>query len=457
MAVTFLGCGSDPAPPADAGRDVAGDVSGDVAGDAGTPDEGLAPLRYQPEGCMHTVHTLEGARGNFRGDTTTFGPRWMPRAVHTGWAADPSTTITVAWNTDAATRASVVQIGERPDAMDRTVVGHVSTAGMSANAVSVHEVHICGLRPDTTYHYRVGGEGHWSPSQSFRTAPAPGRTDYDVNLVVFGDSRDRMDVWTALQQRVAQVSAMRQPDLALFTGDAVYFGPLQPLWDAWFDGARASMARMPFVMAHGNHEGLAVNYLAQFAQPQSDDPQQDELYFSMDYGPIHLVVLNDTPRGGSLEALSGPELTWLREDLTRARANRARVPWIVAMHHKALFSASSHTDDDDVIYLRERWAPVYDEFGVDAVFSGHEHDFELADGIDGRGMPLTGRRGTAYYTSGGAGAQLYGGTPKPWTRHIERVENFLMVRATMRSLEIVPYRADGTVIAEGRRMLSPRM
>lgn len=442
-----------PAPSTTDAPDAAAAPDAAVAPDA---DTASLPLRYRPEGCAHEVHTTEGARGNARGDTATFGPAWMPRAVHVTWAADPATTIAVLWSTDAATAASAVEIGESPMRMDRTVVGHVSTSGLAGNRVTVHEVHVCGLRPDTTYHYRVGGPGHWSPAQSFRTAPAPGRADYDVNVVVFGDSRDRVDVWAGLQPRVAQASPMRQPDLALFTGDAVYFGPVQALWDQWFDAARPSMARMPFVLAHGNHEGLAANYLAQFAQPQSDDPERDELYFSFDYGPLHVAVLNDTPRGGELDALVGAQLAWLREDLGRARGNRGRVPWIVVMQHKSLFSASAHVDDADVVFLRERWAPVFDELGVDVVFSGHEHDFEVADGIDGRGEPLAGRRGTTYFTSGGAGAPLYGATPRPWSRHIERVENFLLVRATMGSLEVVPYRADGTVIAEGRRALTPR-
>lgn len=450
LALGLTGCPSGPGPAdASSARDA------DVVEDAGE-EPGRAPLDYQPEGCMHRVHTTVGTWGNFRGDRDTFGAAPTPRAVHVSWPGDPSSAAAFLWRTDPGTRASVVQYGTAPDALSRTAIGHVTIGGTTVNAAPVHEVHVCGLSPDTTYYYRVGGDGHWSGVQRFKTAPAPGSPDGEANFAVAGDSRDSVMVLRQVQEQMLRASGMRQPDFELFTGDAVYFGPLQPLWDAWFDGASPALARMPFVLAHGNHEGLAINYLVQFAQPQADAPEQDELFFSLDYGPVHLVVLNDTPPGGELAALTGRELTWLRADLARARANRPRVPWIVVAHHKPPFASSSHSDDVDTQFLRGAWPPVYDEFGVDVVFSGHEHNFEISRELDGAGNEVRGRRGTVYVVAGGAGAALYTAGQRAWTRHAETVENFLLVHATPRALEVTPHRGDGTVITQGRVMLTPR-
>ncbi len=216
---------------------------------------------------------------------------------------------------------------------------------------------------------------------------------------------------------------------------------------------------MPMVMAHGNHDALAINYLLQFAQPQAGDPQQSELYFSFDYGPVHFVILNDTPfRGDYTGDVGGTQLTWLRADLARANMNRARVPFVVAVHHKPCFGSSRHSSSEDTLFLRRTWAPVFDQLGVDLVFNGHEHDFELSKQLDGNGNEVSGRRGTYYMVAAGAGAQLYERTVNmPYSAYYESVVNFVRVRATNTVLTVIPYRLDGTVIDQGRLSLTPRM
>ncbi len=153
-------------PPTDNGSasDAQGIASDAAApGDSGDPlAEERAPLAYTPEGCMHRVSSLPGTINNVLGNRTVFGPMPAPRNVHTSWPADPSSTIAFVWQTDSQTRASVVQFGTEPMMLDQTALGSVSTGGLGSTEVTIHEAHVCGLRPDTTYHYRVGGEGHWS-------------------------------------------------------------------------------------------------------------------------------------------------------------------------------------------------------------------------------------------------------------------------------------------------------
>ncbi len=432
-------------------------TSNDAAADADAgPDPMFAQLRYVPEGCAHTVRTIDSTYMNYRGDTSTFGAAATPTSVHTSWAADPSTTIAAVWTTDADTRATVMQYGTARDALDRTATGHVSTGASGAAQLTAHEVHVCGLTPDTTYYYRVGGEGHWSAVQSFRTAPAAGRTDYDVNFAVTGDSRDSFAVWRMVQERMVSVSAMRAPDFEVFSGDAVLLGTIQDAWNQWFAAASPTLAHMPVVMAHGNHDALAINYLLQVAQPQADSDERSELYFSFDYGPVHVVVLNDTARDPA-GSIAGTQVNFLRTDLAAARANRARVPFIVAVHHKPAFGSSRYTNDDESAFIRRTWPPIFDEYGVDVVFSGHEHVFEVSRELDGTGAEVSGRRGTTYITSAGSGAQLYETGTRTWQRYTESVVNFCLVHVTNRSLEITPYRGDGTVIEQGRVTRTPRM
>jgi hypothetical protein len=450
-----LGACQTPVPAATDAATANDAAGGDAAADAGK-DPTFAALRYTPTGCAHSVRTEQGSYMNYRDDRTTFGPMATPSAVHVSWPAEPSSTIAFLWNTDSETHASVVQYGTSRMMLDRTATGHVSTGASGAAQITAHEVHVCGLTPDTTYYYRVGGEGHWSEVQSFKSAPAPGRTDYDVNFAVTGDSRDSFAVWRMVQERMQSVTAMRQPDFEVFSGDAVLLGTIQDAWQQWFAAATPTLTRMPIVMAHGNHDNLAVNYLMQFAQPQNDSEERSELYFSFNYGPVHFVFLNDTARDPA-GSIAGTQLTWLRADLTAARANRAAVPFVVAVHHKPAFGSSRYTNDDEIAFIRRTWPPVFDEFGVDVVFNGHEHVFEVSKEIDGMGNEVSGRRGTVYITSAGAGAQLYETGMRTWQRYSESVVNFCMVHATNRELVITPYRGDGTVIEQGRLTRTPRM
>ncbi len=427
-------------PPSDADPDAAVDQDVVVPSDNGPGP--LTSLNYMPEGCAYQVTNTARSGFIYLRDTSTFGPMPEPRNVHVNFAGPPSTTAVLLWATDFQTRASVIQIGTAMNQLTRTVVGHVASGGTGEDRVTEHEVHVCGLNPATTYYYKVGGEGHWSAVQSFKTAPA--NADATVNFAVCGDSRDNLVTWQRVQRAILQQSGMSLPDFLVFSGDAVPLGQIQGAWESWFRGA-ATMSTMPWVMAHGNHDALAINYLLQFAQPQGGDINQSELYFSYDYGPIHLVVLNDTGMGSFIELINTTERNWIEADLMRANANRANVPWIVVAHHKPAFSSAVHSDAADTVQIRMAWPPLFSRYRVDAVFNGHDHHFEMTVPLDGTGNPVAaGEYGTTYVTTAGAGAELYDrSVNRSWTKVIEKVDNFTMVRASRTALRIEGFRVDG--------------
>ena len=63
----------------------------------------------------------------------------------------------------------------------------------------MHEVHVCGLNPATTYYYQVGGGASgaevWSATQSFTTVPASGT----VTIGISGDARDQVSTFQLVQ------------------------------------------------------------------------------------------------------------------------------------------------------------------------------------------------------------------------------------------------------------------
>ncbi|MEL6346638.1 MAG: hypothetical protein AAFV53_26230 [Myxococcota bacterium] len=74
------------------------------------------------------------------------------------------------------------------------------------------------------------------------------------------------------------------------------------------------------------------------------------------------------------------------------------------MHHQPAYSACTrHGSNIDV---REAWTPIFDRYGVDAVFAGHNHIYERSYPLNG-GEAVSAGQGTTYIVTGGAGAPLY--------------------------------------------------
>ena len=453
VAAALSACGPSGSPP-DAADVVVTDSPVDAAPDVIT-DTGPDPhatLTYRPMGCNYDVSTTMGTVFNQMSVDTAFGAMPDPVSVHLTWPSDPSTGVAALWSTDADTLASVVEYGTSMTSLDHMQRGHVTTAGAGMNAVHEHEVHLCGLQPDTTYYYHVGGPGHFSAVHHFKTAPMPGDLTADVNFVVTGDSREALETdpsnfprdWHTVQSQVATASAAQAPDFQLFTGDAIFSGTNQPGWDTWFAAAPDAFANMPWVLLNGNHEGLSLNFLAQIAQPQATG----ELYFSFDYGMVHVVVLNDTPSiADGMGAITGAYATWLEQDL--AAVNRTRTPWVIVTHHKGPYTTSMHANDADVMLIRATWPPIYDRHNVDVVINGHDHSLHVTHPLVAGAVAPSGMQGTVYVVSGGAGAPLYTTGSGAIYQDIESTLNFLLVHATAHTLSITPFRSDGTQITAG--------
>ena len=167
-----------------------------------------------------------------------------------------------------------------------------------------------------------------------------------------------------------------------------------------YNGAYGSGSEINrFFPSLGNHDwddGGGINaYLDYFDLPgdgiASTNTSGNERYYDFVQGPIHFFVLDsdsNEPDGRAYDSIQGQ---WLEAALTGSTAT-----WnIVYMHQPAYSSKESTTS--------MRWP--YEDWGADAVLSGHRHSYERIlrddnnDGID-----------IAYIANGIGGASL-GGTP----------------------------------------------
>ncbi len=275
-----------------------------------------------------------------------------------------------------------------------------------------------GLRPDTAYRYRAEVPGGWSPTQSLRTFPTTGSP---VEFVVFGDTRNDH----ATHARIADRIAAESPDFVVNTGDLVADGTEPTHWDAFFEAERRLLAVAPLFPAVGNHDarGLLNRSLLPRYFPGGR-------YRSVRAGSAALLILDSTQ-----SISTGSEQgRWLLRALQEARAavDRGEARWIFAVHHHPVWSSGHHGGDRA---LRRELVPLYERFGVTAVFSGHDHLYERLES-----------GGITYFVTGGGGAPLYESTGLPETRARAKSHHYLRVTADETALTVVAVDPAGNVL-----------
>jgi acid phosphatase type 7 len=387
------------------------------------------------EDCGYSITTRIGAEPP-RKASNTVGADPTPRLVHLGLVGDPKTSIVAQWRTaDETTRVTKIRFaaGANLPAEQLTEERTGIEFGYKATGTPIyrqHQAHLCGLLPGTAYSYQVGSDGHFSPVYTFRTAPdVVANPDTETVFAIVGDSRDGYDVWAQLVTQLVQ----RTPDLVLFTGDAVTIGLTQNEWEEFFGRGEALFATVPTIFAHGNHEVNAVTYYSQFALPG------DQENFSLDYGHAHITVANDTP--DDISVIPGSTRAFLAADFEASKNAR----WRMMMHHQPIFSAA--TAHGSSVFLQTNWQPLIDQYKLDLVVAGHDHDYEISKPMIGQTPQASNANAPVYVVVGGAGAELYDNDRLFHTAYSEKTHSASTLRVRRDSLELEAFRPDGSIIS----------
>jgi hypothetical protein len=450
--IAFAACGHGPsgassdaaAPftgrPGDLGANSAViDHSGPNGGVVGSVQSGAIGDTWQPAVCPGTVPVATGVTGAAWGQEAYGSTDMSPHAVHTSFRFDTSSSFAVIWETDADTQATWVAYGDTPTDLNHFVQGVTFTnppqpLDVLAYPLLAHEVHVCGLQPDHTYYYAVGGDGWYGNVESVTTGPPQGSTE-GFRFIVMGDSNAFYDLYANLQVSAGTYS----PIFTLFTGDLVHEGEMASEWESWFSAGGNLLATIPTMTVHGNHEDMATGYFALFALPGIEE------IYSFDWGSVHFCILNDSPTAGDSD-LSGRQATFLDQDLTAAQARAVPPTWIVTSHHRPMFS--SDPTEGSNLTVRDDWQPILEKHHVDVDFNGHSHHYESTLPILGEDGGVVDEGGIRYITSGAAGAAFDPPTPTPnaWSNVYYAGLALAVVDVTQHTLKIQGRRVDGTAI-----------
>ena len=354
---------------------------------------------------------------------------------------------TIVWSTLSPGRAEVrfgLPGGSRSTVLATSTLFPVASTNLSSDYYQ-HVARLTGLSPSTLYEYDilVGGVDLNAQTDSLKTAPAVGSGT--VSFVAFGDS----GTGSSQQQQVAARLDTETFDFAMHAGDIAYAnssgtGPAshQTLTDWFFTPYRNWLRQRPIFPSMGNHDSRATNangrpYLDLYVLPQTAAgggfADHAERYYSFDYGPLHVIVL-DTEFAFLDPARLDAQLAWADADLAATTQ-----PWKVALYHRSPYSAGGENGSE--IPVRNVFGPLFDRHGVHLSISAHEHDYE-------RTIPLRDTQsdpsGTVYIATGGGGAPLYPAGTAYWTARSASVNHYVKGSADTCSLRLDAINVTGT-------------
>lgn len=185
-----------------------------------------------------------------------------------------------------------------------------------------------------------------------------------IRFAVIGDSGTGGREQYAIAEQMETFRQKVRFDFVIMLGDNIYGGhspkdfankferPYKPLLDAG----------VKFYASLGNHDDPDVERLY---KPFN---MGGERYYFFKKGDIAFFVLDSN-------YMDPKQLDWLTQNLRNSQAK-----WKIAYFHHPLYNdGKSHGPDVD---LRSQIAPLFRHYGVNAVFSGHEHVYERLKPVD---------------------------------------------------------------------------
>ncbi len=301
-----------------------------------------------------------------------FAPTRTPDRIMLTWAADPSTTQTVTWRTDATAEEPVVEYAVATKGPEfaknpRDVMATSQSLATDLGEALYHTATIRDLEPGTKYAYRVGDDEVWSEWSHFTTAtaePAP------FSFVYFGDAQNDVKSHWSRVVREAFKEAPRASFL-LHAGDLINRANADHEWGEWFYSGGWIFRTIPSIATPGNHEysrgKLSRNWRPTFEFPLNGPAGHDEwaeTVYYIDYQGARIISLDTEPDDEELE----PQARWLDEVLSQPDRPR----WTIITTHYPMYSAAKRRDNPD---LRKYLQPVIDKHAVDIVLQGHDHTY----------------------------------------------------------------------------------
>jgi calcineurin-like phosphoesterase family protein len=178
-------------------------------------------------------------------------------------------------------------------------------------------------------------------------------------------------------------------------------------------------AKVTFYATLGNHDDTNQRFYTPFNMA-------GKRYYSFKKGNVRFFALDSN-------YMDPVQLAWLEAELKNSGSD-----WKIAYFHHPLYSSGMHGSQTD---LRVILVPLFLKYGVDAVFSGHEHFYQRIKPQDG-----------IYYFVSGAAGELRSGDLKPslmTAAGFDTDRSFMLVEVAGKELSFQAVSRTGQTVDKG--------
>lgn len=260
----------------------------------------------------------------------------------------------------------------------------------------------------------------------FVATPAFSLAQQSITFAVIGDSGTGKEGQFAVARQMHATRAKTPFELVLMLGDNIYSNGAAKHFPKKFELPYEALLNngVKFYAALGNHD-VRRGRAAQLQYDKFNMGGQAYYSFTKGEGLIEFFALDST-------RMDAAQIAWLE---TKLQASTAR--WKVAFFHHPLYSSGKRHGSE--MKLRATLEPLFTRFGVQVVFSGHDHFYER----------LQPQQGIQYFVEGASGQLRKNGRKKKsllTAASNDVTHSFLLVQVTTAEMLIEAIGEDGTVI-----------
>ncbi|MBU1049856.1 hypothetical protein KKG90_07540 [Candidatus Bipolaricaulota bacterium] len=250
--------------------------------------------------------------------------------------------------------------------------------------LGIAEIWLHDLLPGASYRFQLvfyeGDAIYPTEVGTFQTIDPNSRS---FSFATYGATASHPDRHKLVADTIAQQTDV---SLVIHSGGLVEL-PTEEHFENFFWAISNLGRTSPYLTVIGENDRDGGLYFENFALPRGGG-MFDEQWWSFDYGPVHFVGLDSTLSSLMEEAAMQEQTAWLKQDLSHAQDQI-----IVVFSADPLYSAAYDSGKNE--RLLSLWEPVFQQYGVDIVFSSAIHCYEHIY-----------RSSIHYVTCGGGGAPL---------------------------------------------------
>lgn len=248
----------------------------------------------------------------------------------------------------------------------------------------VHQVKVKKLESGSKYYYRVGdkSKGVWSNIGEFITDDG----DNNFKFIYISDPQSYVNEVKNTTYAIGKAKKLiDDAEFIVNAGDLVNDTLDKEQWKRNLNFS--IYGDITTVNSVGNHDyNLGGEYRNSFVNNfYYDYPKQNTksgAYYSIDYGNIHITVLNTNDEFYS--KLGSDQLEWLKQDLQKESVKKAK--YKIVLMHRGVYSTGPHYYyHQDILPLTNQLTSIMAENDVDLVLQGHDHVYSLTYPIDESG------------------------------------------------------------------------